>query len=129
MELTDKQLYALIDSDIWSITNLSRIRDNDVRDELLQLGLLSYNRLDDVRKYRHPAETHIWRLTDLGQEVLQKNLGHVLSLLHGSNMIGAAFTHFDHLTIEELPPLLVHSEKRIRLYARRRMEELVDGTD
>lgn len=128
MELTDEQLYMLLDCDVWIVTNLCGPRYERVRAELVRLELLSYDKLDP-REYRHPSETHVWRLTKLGSKMLAENRVHALELLLGSNMVGAARKHFKKLSLEETPPLLAHSNGYIRMCAKERMKELLDGTD
>ncbi len=127
MELTDTQLFILLDCDVWTVSNISR-RNKSVIEELECLDLLVCEALQ-VIKPQLPKETHFWKLTDLGHEMIIQNKVRALELLTGSNMVGAARKHFKKLTIDELPSLLTHSNIYIRFRAQQRMKELMDGVD
>ena len=121
MELTDMQMYALLERAIHldlCVTHLERL----TRDELEQLELIEWN--------QHPRETGIdstgsWELTELGHEVLQQHIVQALLVVDADYiLVAAARRYCMRLTMERLPPLLVHENDFLRDCAKERMEEL-----
>lgn len=127
MKLTDEQLQVLLQCAVWIIKNAPR---KDTRGELMQLDLLRYDQIDELGYY-NPTSMAVWRLTDLGHEVLEDQIVQALStaqMYHTKGSLSIVRMYLTKVPIEDLPSLFTHRYPYIRKYAKERMEELIDGT-
>ncbi len=130
MELTDDQLVELAKYAIWETSTADYMYDEAVVENLVQLGLLRYDKADPW-KHRRPYKSsiHVCNITTLGYELLQKNRVRALSRFKWQPTIDRAFEYFKDLSIAELPSLLMHHNTHTRSNAKERMEELLNGTN
>lgn len=122
MQLTDGQLKHLIEIDVWNIIE-DRLtpRSKQFRYKMRDMGLIYLQE----HKLLGEEIASIWKLTELGEKILQENIVRALMLLQApSFVVGTVYHHIATLSVEELPELLVHSNRTIREFARARRREL-----
>lgn len=122
MRLTDEQLKHLIEIDIWNIIEDRFTRGSkQLRYKMRDMGLI----YSQGHTLLGEEVASVWKLTELGEKILQEDIVRALMLLQApSFIVGTVYHHIAPLSAEELPELLVHANRTIREFARARLREL-----